>query len=73
MFRMQKDYLSMVEDILAPMRRQALMDGAYDKLLLRLGGFPMPLRLLSPYESFSEEIYEECLQILHGKYADWIG
>jgi dihydrodipicolinate synthase/N-acetylneuraminate lyase len=73
MFRTQKDYMAMVEEILAPMRRQTLMDGAYDKLLLRLGGFPMPLRLLSPYDSFSEDVYEECRQILHGKYADRLG
>jgi dihydrodipicolinate synthase/N-acetylneuraminate lyase len=73
LFRMQKDYLSMVEEILAPMRREALMDGAYDKMLLRLGGFPMPLRLLSPYDSFSEETYEECRRIFHEKYADWLG
>ncbi len=72
LFRFQKDYLTVVEDVIAPMRRQALIDGAYDKVLVRLGGMEMPLRLLSPYDSFSEEVYEECRQILHSKYSDWL-
>jgi hypothetical protein len=54
----------MVEAVIAPMRRTPLMDGAYDKVIMRLGGVDMPLRLLSPYESFSEEMYEECRAIL---------
>ena len=70
-FRMQKEYLSVVEDILAPMRRQDLIDGAYDKMLVRLGGLEMPLRMLSPYQSFSEEVYEECRRILDEKYPEW--
>jgi dihydrodipicolinate synthase/N-acetylneuraminate lyase len=73
LFRMQRDYLSMADDILAPMRRRELMDGAYDKVLVRLGGIPMPLRLLSPYESFPEEVFEECARILHEKYPEWVG
>ena len=71
LFRMQKEYMAVVEEVLAPMRRQTLIDGAYDKLLLRLGGFPMPLRLLSPYETFSEEVYEECRRILE-RHKDWL-
>lgn len=63
----------MVEDVLAPTRGQSRMDGAYDKLMARLGGLEMPLRLLSPYESFSEEVFQECRHILHEKYADWMG
>ena len=73
LFRMQKEYLSMVDEILAPMFRKQLIDGAYDKMLVRLGGLPMPLRLLSPYESLTEEIYEECSRILHEKYSGWLG
>lgn len=72
LFSYQAEYLRVVEDIIAPMRRQNLIDGAYDKALVRLGGVPMPLRLLSPYESFSEETFEECRAILHSKYADWL-
>jgi dihydrodipicolinate synthase/N-acetylneuraminate lyase len=72
-FRMHRDYMTVVNDVLAPMRRRELIDGAYDKVLARLGGLRMPLRLLSPYESFPEETFEECRRILHEKYADWIG
>jgi dihydrodipicolinate synthase/N-acetylneuraminate lyase len=64
LFQFQKEYLEMVEAVIAPMRRTPLMDGAYDKVIMRLGGVEMPLRLLSPYESFSEEVYEECRAIL---------
>ncbi len=72
LFPFQAEYLRVVEDVIAPMRRQGLMDGAYDKALVRLGGVPMPLRLLSPYDTFSEEVFEECRGILHAKYADWL-
>ena len=72
LFRFQKDYLEMVEAVIAPMRRHPLMDGAYDKALMRLGGVDMPLRLLSPYESFSEEVFEECRAILQTKFAHWL-
>ena len=72
LFRFQKDYLEMVEAVIAPMRRHPLMDGAYDKVLMRSGGVDMPLRLLSPYESFSEEVFEECRTILHSKFAHWL-
>ncbi len=46
------------------------MDGAYDKMWVRLGGVPMPLRLLSPYESFPEDVLDQCRQILD-RYRDW--
>lgn len=72
LFRFQKDYLEMVEAVIAPMRRHSLIDGAYDKVLMRLGGVDMPLRLLSPYESFSEDVFEECRTILHSKFSHWL-
>lgn len=71
LFRMHQEYLAVVLDVIEPMRRQPLMDGAFDKIIVRLGGFEMPQRLLSPYDSFPEEIYEECRAILHSKYPDW--
>lgn len=73
LFRFQKDYLEMVEEVIAPMRRTPLIDGAYDKVLVRLGGVDMPLRLLSPYESFSEDVFEECRAILHSRFSHWLG
>ncbi|HWQ55455.1 MAG TPA: dihydrodipicolinate synthase family protein [Bryobacteraceae bacterium] len=71
LFTFQAEYLRAVEEVIAPLRRQNLIDGAYDKALVRLAGIPMPLRLLSPYETFSESVFEECRAILQEKYADW--
>lgn len=71
LFQFQKDYLEMVEQVIAPMRQYPFMDGAYDKVLMRLGGVEMPLRLLSPYESFSEDVYESCRAILHSVSSRW--
>ena len=71
LFTLQAEYLRAVEEIIAPLRRQSLIDGAYDKTLVRLAGIPMPLRLLSPYDTFSEEVFEECQAILRDKYSDW--
>lgn len=73
LFEASAAYLRMTEDVIAPLRKKALIDGAYDKVLVRLGGLDMPIRLLSPYESFTEEDYQQCHQTLHSKYADWIG
>ncbi|MCE5308628.1 MAG: dihydrodipicolinate synthase family protein [Acidobacteriales bacterium] len=72
LFRLHAEYVRVAEAVLAPMRRRPMMDGAYDKVLKRLGGVPMPLRLLSPYDCFSEEVYEECRRILdaHPGWAD---
>jgi dihydrodipicolinate synthase/N-acetylneuraminate lyase len=71
LFQAQKEYLSTVYDVIGPMLREPLIDGAYDKALLRLGGFPMPLRLLSPYSAVAEEIYLECERILNLKYRSY--
>ena len=72
LFRLQAEYLAVTADIMSPLSGASHMDGAYDKMWVRLGGVPMPLRLLSPYESFSEEEYEQCRRILFDKYADWM-
>ena len=72
LFPYQAEYLTGVEEVIAPLRRQALIDGAYDKMLVRLAGVPMPLRLLSPYQSFSEETFLECKRILDEKYFHWL-
>ena len=72
-FPMLAKYLAMVSDVLGPTGGDARIDGAYDKILVRLGGVEMPLRLLSPYEGFSEEVFEQCRGVFENKYADWVG
>ena len=73
LFPMLKEYLQLIEDVLEPTGWRNLIDGAYDKMLVRLGGLDFPPRLLSPYEGFSEEVFQECRRVLHEKYPDWLG
>ncbi len=70
-FRQQ--FATMVEDLLlSPGRGESRIDGAYDKVIVRLGGFEqMPLRLLSPYQYFTEEDFQTSKRILHERYPDW--
>lgn len=72
LFSLHRKYLEVVLDVIGPMRSASLIDGAYDKLLARLGGLEMPSRLLSPYDSFSEDVYQECRAILE-RHANWAG
>ena len=59
--------------VLAELAGETKIDGAYDKLWLRLGGFEqMPLLLLSPYHGFSEAQYQACRQLLEREYPDWL-
>ena len=41
-------------------------------MIVRLSGLDMPLRLLSPYESFSEEVFRACRRALEQKHPDWL-
>jgi len=72
LFTFHKEYLDMVDHLLKVMVRHNRIDGAYDKLLVRLAGLDMPLRLLSPYESLPEDVYEECRRIMTEKFPDWV-
>lgn len=73
LFRLQHDFHRVCMDILRPVWDKERIDGAYDKIIVRLGGLEeMPLRLLSPYQSFTEAEYQACKRILHEKYPDWV-
>ena len=56
--------------MLATVERWAAINSGSDNLA---GLEQMPLRLLSPYESFSEDDFQECHTILHSRYSDWLG
>ena len=65
-------FVSLLGDVFGPALAKERIDGAYDKMIVRLGGLEqMPLRLLSPYQGFSEEEYQECKRIFDQRYADW--
>jgi len=73
LFLMMRDYMKVVYDVLAPTEGLSLIDGAYDKMLIRLGGLDFPLRLLSPYQGMPEEVFDACSKILYERYSDWLG
>jgi dihydrodipicolinate synthase/N-acetylneuraminate lyase len=65
-------YLDVIDDFLEPTRPKSLIDGAYDKMIVRLGDGDFPLRLLSPYESFTEETFEACRSLLRQRHPEWM-
>ena len=72
LFRLQKEYFDMMYAVLGPLLALGRIDGAYDKLLVRLGGLEeMPLRLLSPYQGFSEDEYQTCRRVLRERFPGW--
>lgn len=74
LFPMLHEYLAGIDEfLLEPTAGLGLIDGAYDKAMVRLSGLDFPLRLLSPYNAMPEAIYERCREILHARYADWLG
>ena len=73
MFKLQKEFHDMLYGVLGSVLSEGRIDGAYYKMLVRLGGLEeMPLRLLSPYQCFSEEQYQACKRILHEQFAEWL-
>ena len=73
LFQLQHGFHDLGVDLFAHLYGEGRMDGAYDKIVVRLGGFEeMPLRLLSPYKGFTEAQYQACKETLHRKYPDWV-
>ena len=73
LFGFQKEYLDKVGLLLQVMLRHSRIDGAYDKLFVRLAGLDMPLRLLSPYESLPDDVFETCSKIVAEEFSGWLG
>jgi dihydrodipicolinate synthase/N-acetylneuraminate lyase len=48
------------------------MDGAFDKLFSRINDPEFPLRLLPPYQSTTETVFKQFVQLLKEKYPRWI-
>jgi dihydrodipicolinate synthase/N-acetylneuraminate lyase len=68
------DFLRLLGDVFSPLLAKERIDGAYDKMIVRMGGLDeMPLRLLSPYQGFSEAEYQAYRRVFVEQYADWGG
>jgi dihydrodipicolinate synthase/N-acetylneuraminate lyase len=73
LFTLQHEFARMQTDLWAAPSTPAHMDGAYDKMLVKLGMLPdFPLRLLSPYTGFTEDDHRACRQLLESRYPDWL-
>ncbi len=74
LMRIQHAFQTMGTDLWAQPAPGPHMDGAFDKMLVKLGMLPeFPLRLLSPYRGFTEDDYQACRRLLEEKYPDWLG
>ena len=72
LFRLHHDLLRFQQDIIEPLVAESRIDGAYDKALVKMGGFDaMPLRLLSPYQGLSDAHYEYVHSLFRDLYPDW--
>lgn len=70
--RLQHGFYQLLHGVFGSLLAQGLIDGAYDKMLMRLGGFEeMPLRLLSPYQGFGEAEYQACRSRFYEQFPDW--
>jgi dihydrodipicolinate synthase/N-acetylneuraminate lyase len=73
LMELQHAFHRMSVDLWAQVAPGPHMDGAYDKMLVKLGMLPdFPLRLLSPYQGFSDDDYRACRRLLQERYADWL-
>jgi dihydrodipicolinate synthase/N-acetylneuraminate lyase len=73
LFALQKRFHDLLQGMLGPLLKEDRMDGAYDKILTRLGGLDaMPLRLLSPYQGFTEAQYQTARKILQERFPEFV-
>ena len=71
LFKLQKWFQDLVTDVFSPLPPGERIDGAYDKMIQRFGGLEeLPLRLLSPYQCYTEEQYQACKRVFLERYAD---
>lgn len=72
MFRQWREYMAVSQAILEPVEQTSRIDGAYDKLCARIVHEEMPLRLLSPYLGFDEDVCSRCRQIAEVNFPTWL-
>lgn len=73
MYRLQHEFQDMLHVVLGPLLAEERIDGAYDKMIVRLAGLSeFPLRLLSPYICFSEEQYVAVEARMREHFGSWL-
>ena len=73
LFRLQHELQAMQTDLWAAGVTPVHMDGAYDKMLVKLGMLPgFPLRLLPPYQGYTEEDYGRMRRLLMDRWPEWL-
>ncbi len=72
MLELHQGFANMVNGVFGPLLLKDRVDGAYDKMIVRMAGLEdMPLRLLSPYQGFDEEEYQAAKRVFDEQYANW--
>lgn len=73
LFRLQHEFQDFSDNLWGAVKPGPHMDGAYDKMLVKLGYFSeFPLRLLPPYRAFGEEDYRTLRRLIESRYANWL-
>jgi dihydrodipicolinate synthase/N-acetylneuraminate lyase len=69
---LQHGFANMLNGVFGPLLAKERIDGAYDKMIVRMAGLEeMPLRLLSPYQGFEEEEYQAAKREFDEQFASW--
>ena len=70
--QIQRESHEIITGLLAFAKEEAHMDGAFDKMFVRLHVPGFPLRLLPPYSGVSEATMERFTRLLGEKYPGWL-
>ena len=66
-----QELLRLLRDLFALVTPHGHMDGAYDKMYVKLTLPRFPLRLLPPYSCVPEEVFERFAELLRTRYPRW--
>ncbi len=73
LFTLQHAFQRMQSELWAAPVSRPHMDGAFDKMLVKLGMLPdFPLRLLSPYLGYTDEDHERCRTLLETRFPEFL-
>lgn len=66
-----KQYMDVIYAFLRALQGESRIDGAYDKMIVRLAGVSMPLRLLSPYFGYTLQDLDRCRDAMRRTAPHW--